>query len=369
MDVRQGAVEGLDVRVDPAFWRDRRVLITGHTGFKGGWVALWLQRMGADVSGFALPPATVPNLFQAARVAEGMDSLFGDLRRRDQLQEAFGRARPEIVFHLAAQSLVRRSYRDPLETYETNVIGTVNVLDALRGCASVRACVNVTSDKCYENREWAWGYRESDPMGGYDPYSSSKGCAELVTAAYRQSFFHPDRYVEHRVALASARAGNVIGGGDWAEDRLVPDIVRAFGEGEAVHIRSPQATRPWQHVLEPLSGYLLLAQRLVEAGARYAEGWNFGSDDADVCTVQSVTKRICALWPGGRVTCAEQPSDLHEATLLKLDCSKAKARLGWRPVWALDQGLRATVDWYRAHLVGMDMRAFTLAQIDRYHAA
>ncbi len=352
-----------------AFWRGRRVLVTGHTGFKGSWLALWLQRMGAQVIGFALPPATTPNLFEAARVAQDMDSVIGDVRQRVSLQDAVARARPEIVFHLAAQSLVRRSYRDPVETFETNVIGTANLLEAVRVTGGVRACVSVTSDKCYENREWVWGYRENDPMGGHDPYSSSKGCAELVTAAYRQSFFHPDRHAEHQVALASARAGNVIGGGDWAEDRLVPDIVRAFAAGEAVHIRSPHAIRPWQHVLEPLAGYLLLAQRLVEDGARYAEGWNFGPDDADVCTVRTVTEQIRSLYPGGRVTYGEQPNDLHEATLLKLDCSKAKTRLGWRPAWPLEQGLRATVEWYLAQRAGQDMRAFTLAQIERYSAA
>jgi CDP-glucose 4,6-dehydratase len=359
-------VDVVEVNVQGEFWRGQRVLVTGHTGFKGSWLALWLRRMGAQVTGFALPPATTPNMFEVARVAEGMNSLLGDLRNRQQLQDAFAQTQPEIVFHLAAQSLVRRAYRDPVETYETNVIGTVNLLEAVRGCDSVRACVNVTSDKCYENQEWLWGYRESDPMGGYDPYSSSKGCAELVTAAYRQSFFHSHRYAEHRLGLASARAGNVIGGGDWAEDRLVPDIVRAFGAGEPVHIRSPQAIRPWQHVLEPLAGYLLLAQRLVEAGTRYAEGWNFGPDEASVCTVRAVTEQLQSLWPDSRVSYASQPSDLHEAVVLKLDSSKAKARLGWRPAWALERGLHATVDWYRAHLAGEDMATFTLAQIDRY---
>ena len=267
--------------MNPSFWRSKKVFFSGHTGFKGSWLCLWLQQLGAEVTGYALAPPTSPSLFEVAHVAQGMKSLCGDIRDGAALAKAMREAVPDIVIHMAAQPLVRRSYLDPVETYSANVMGTVHLLEAVRQTQSVRAVVNVTSDKCYENKEWVWGYRESDPMGGFDPYSNSKGCAELVTAAYRNSFFNPAKYSEHHVALASVRAGNVIGGGDWAEDRLIPDILAAFEKSQPVVIRNPHAIRPWQHVLEPLAGYLQLAQKLYEDGATYAEGWNFGPNDED----------------------------------------------------------------------------------------
>ena len=272
--------------VNSAFWKDKRVLLTGHTGFKGSWLSLWLQSMGAQVTGYALAPPSNPSLFDVAEVGKGMTSIIGDIGDLERLRAVFAEHKPEIVIHMAAQALVRYSYVEPVETYSTNVMGTVNLLEAVRGTDSVRAVVNVTSDKCYENREWVWGYRENEAMGGFDPYSNSKGCAELVTAAYRNSYFHPGQYKEHGVAIASGRAGNVIGGGDWADDRLIPDIMRAITQGKPVNIRNPHAIRPWQHVLEPLSGYLLLAQKLFEDGPAYAEGWNFGPNDEDAKPVQ-----------------------------------------------------------------------------------
>lgn len=349
------------------FWRDRTVFITGHTGFMGGWLALWLQQLGAKVVGYALPPPTVPNLFEVARVADGMTSLQGDIRDLPHLRSALADCRPEIVFHLAAQSLVRHSYADPLETYATNVMGTAHVLEAVRGISSVRAVLCVTSDKCYENREWLWGYREDEAMGGFDPYSSSKGCAELVIAAYRRSYFHPARYAEHGVSIASARVGNVIGGGDWAEDRLVPDVIRALSVRQPINVRNPQAIRPWQHVLEPVAGYLLLARMLLgETGSAFAEGWNLGPGEDDVWSVSRLVERLAALWgdgPGWERDSGDHP---HEAQCLKLDCAKARTRLGWAPRWALERGLQATVDWYRAYRDGADMRALTLAQIEQF---
>lgn len=348
------------------FWRDKTVFITGHTGFMGGWLALWLQHLGVKVVGYALPPPTVPSLFEAARVAEGMISLEGDIRDFPRLQGALAECRPDIVFHLAAQSLVRYSYANPLETYATNVMGTAHVLEAVRGVSSVRAVVNVTSDKCYENREWLWGYREDEAMGGFDPYSSSKGCAELVIAAYRRSFFNPTRHAEHGVAVASARVGNVIGGGDWAVDRLVPDAVRALLAGEPVKVRNPRAIRPWQHVLEPVRGYLLLARMLYEDGPAFAEGWNFGPGEEDVRSVSWLVERLAAYWGDGAGWQQDDGDHPHEAHCLKLDCAKARARLGWTPRWDLQQGIRATGDWYRAYAGGADMRAMTLAQIEQF---
>ena len=360
-------MEGMEV--NKAFWRGRRVLLTGHTGFKGSWLSLWLQSMGAEVTGYALNPPTNPSLFEVAEIGKGMASIMGDIRDLSHLQRVFGEARPEIVIHMAAQPLVRYSYIEPVETYSTNVMGTVNLLEAVRGTSSVKAVVNVTSDKCYENREWVWGYRENEAMGGYDPYSNSKGCAELVTSAYRSSFFHPEKYHVHGVALASGRAGNVIGGGDWAGDRLIPDIMRAITEGKPVNIRSPYAIRPWQHVLEPLSGYLVLAQKLYEEGVSYAEGWNFGPNDEDAQPVQWIVKELTNAWGEGARWELDVGDHPHEANYLKLDCSKAKMRLDWHPRWHLRDTLSAIIEWHRAHRDGKDMRELTLRQIEAYNSS
>jgi CDP-glucose 4,6-dehydratase len=348
--------------VTPQFWKAKRVFVTGHTGFKGAWLALWLRRAGTEVTGYALPPPTDPNLFTVADVAAGMRSIVGDIRDLAALRGAMQEANPEIVFHLAAQSLVRRSYKDPVETYATNVLGTVNVLEAARALPGLRAIVNVTSDKCYENRGWQRGYREDDAMGGHDPYSSSKGCAEFVTAAYRSSFFSG----EPKRGLASARAGNVIGGGDWAEDRLIPDIVRAIGTRRAVEVRNPDAVRPWQHVLEPLHGYLLLAERLYEAPGEFAAGWNFGPAESDARDVLWVVKRFAALWgPEAKWTLDEKPHP-HEAAHLRLDATRARERLKWSPALDLETALAWIVEWHRAHAKGEAMGRFTQMQIENY---
>jgi CDP-glucose 4,6-dehydratase len=352
--------------MNPSFWRGKRVFLTGHTGFKGSWLSLWLQQLGADVTGFALAPPSNPSLFDAAGVARGMRSLQGDIRDPAALQQALADARPDIVIHMAAQALVRHSYANPVETYSTNVMGLVHLFEAVRATPGVRAVVNVTSDKCYENREWVWGYREDEPMGGYDPYSNSKGCAELVTSAYRSSFFNPADHARHGVALGSGRAGNVIGGGDWAQDRLIPDMMRAIASGQPVRIRSPHAIRPWQHVLEPLSGYLALAEHLYEHGPAFAEGFNFGPHDTDARPVEWIVERLCAAWGDGAAWELDGAPQPHEATYLKLDCSKARARLGWQPRWTLAETLVRIVDWHKAHANGADMRDVTLAQIASY---
>jgi CDP-glucose 4,6-dehydratase len=349
-----------------SFWNSRRVFLTGHTGFKGGWMTLWLRSMGAQVTGYSLGPATEPNLFTRARVADGIHSIVGDIRDAAHLGSAMVGARPEVVFHMAAQPLVRDSYSRPVETYDTNVMGTVNVLETMRRVPTVRAAVMVTTDKCYENREWEWGYRENEPLGGYDPYSSSKACAELVTSAYRSSFFSPANYSEHGVAIASARAGNVIGGGDWATDRLVPDMIRALRRGESVQIRNPHAIRPWQHVLEPLAGYLALAEKLHVEGPKFAEAWNFGPYDFDAQPVGRVIEELVRVWGEGANWVADTRPHPHEATYLKLDCSKAHARLTWHPRWGLNLALRHIVDWYKAEARGEDMRTFTLRQIENF---
>ncbi len=354
--------------MDPNFWNGKRVLMTGHTGFKGSWLSLWLQKLGAQLVGYALTPPTDPSLFELAHVADGMTSLIGDVRNFPELKRVVAEHRPEVVLHLAAQSVVRASYDDPRETYETNVMGTVNVLEAVRLVPGVRAVVNVTTDKCYENREWLWGYREDEAMGGHDPYSNSKGCSELVTAAFRSSFFPSERHGLHGVALGSARAGNVIGGGDWTRDQLLPDVLRAFAKQEPVLLRSPGATRPWQFVLEPLSGYLTLAERLFTSGPAFAEGWNFGPADEDAKSVQWIVDRLAASWGGGarsRTDVAPQP---HEAQFLKLDSSKAHARLGWHPRLRLSEALEWVVDWQRHYLGGGDVRQKTADQIDEYQS-
>lgn len=349
------------------FWRGKRVFITGHTGFKGGWLSLWLQKLGAEVTGYSLPAPTSPSLFESARVADGMNSLLHDVRDIDSLRAALARQAPQVVFHLAAQPLVRFSYANPRETYETNVMGTVNLLEAVRQTDGVRAVVIVTSDKCYENREWIGSYRETDPMGGHDPYSSSKGCVELVAAAFRNSFFSSDKNGKHVTALATARAGNVIGGGDWGKDRLVPDAVRAFAAGRPAVIRRPDAVRPWQHVLEPLSGYLLLAERLYAGDTIFAEGWNFGPDITEALPVGKIIERLSKLWGGQATWLLDKRDHPYEAICLKLDSSKARGRLGWRPRWSLDRALEATVEWYKTFHAGrLDGRTLVHRQIESY---
>jgi len=354
------------VVMDRAFWAGKRVFLTGHTGFKGSWMSLWLADMGATVIGYSRDIPTQPSLFEAARVAECVHDVRGDIRDASAVRLAMLDAKPDIVIHMAAQPLVRYSYVDPVETIASNVLGTAHVLEAVRATDSVRVVVNVTSDKCYENREWLWGYRENDPMGGYDPYSASKGCAELVAAAYRNSFFNPADYARHRVAVASVRAGNVIGGGDWALDRLVPDVLRAFESDRPVIIRNPHAIRPWQHVLEPLSGYLTLAQRLWEHGPAYAEGWNFGPNDDDARPVSWIVEKLVGAWGAGASWQLDGADHPHEAGWLKLDCSKAHVRLGWRPRWTLDQALMQIVSWHRAWLASEDMQRRCVAQITEF---
>ena len=344
------------------FWRGKRVLLTGHTGFKGAWLSLWLEQRGAEVTGYSLQPPSEPSLFQAAGLAERMHSTLADVRDLATLRGVFRTARPEIVLHLAAQALVRPSYEDPVATFDTNVMGTVNVLEAARQEPTVRSVVVVTSDKCYENREWPWGYRENEAMGGHDPYSSSKGCAELVTAAYRSSF------AAGRVGIASARAGNVIGGGDWAKDRIIPDFVRAVSQHQALRVRNPDAVRPWQHVLEPLAGYLLLAERLYSDPKRFAEAWNFGPVDSDARPVSWVVDRFARNWGQGATWQADPGPHPHEANFLKLDCSKARNLLAWRPRLTLEQALVWVTDWYRGFYAGNSALELCLSQISAFEA-
>jgi CDP-glucose 4,6-dehydratase len=348
------------------FWKSKRVFLTGHTGFKGSWLALWLQHLGAEVTGYALDPPTEPSLFQKADVAACMHSVIGNVRDAAILTSVMQSAQPELVFHLAAQPLVRQSYVDPVGTYETNVLGTIHLLEAVRKTPSVRAVVVVTTDKCYENKEWIWPYRETDPLGGYDPYSSSKACAEIVTGSWRDSFFNPEQYAEHKVALASARAGNVIGGGDWASDRLIADIVRAFSSGKPLEIRNPAATRPWQHVLEPLRGYLTLAEKLHTGGARYASAWNFGPHATDAQPVEWIVRYLSSKWGSAVKWELDHQHHVHEAQMLKLDWSKAHAALGWQPVLALPQALDYTLDWYQRESAGARARELCLEQIVSY---
>lgn len=365
MGLGQSAVEDLEmsvlVKTNSTFWQGKRVLLTGHTGFKGSWLSLWLQSMNATLRGVALPPPTEPALFEIARVAEGMEHRIADIRDFAEVRAQFAEFQPEIVIHMAAQPLVRLSYQQPIETYATNVMGTVHVLEAARQVGSVKAIVNITTDKCYENREWVWGYREDEPMGGHDPYSNSKGCAELVSSAYRKSFLE-----EAGIAMATARAGNVIGGGDWALDRLLPDVLRALQENQTVLIRNPHATRPWQHVLEPLSGYLVLAERLYNQGQTYAEGWNFGPQDEDARPVQWVVEHLCESWGDGATWSLQPGNHPHEASFLKLDISKARQRLQWAPRWSLETALTCITEWHRAWLQGQDMQAVCLQQISQY---
>ena len=348
------------------FWQGKRVFLTGHTGFKGAWLTIWLDSLGAKVTGYALKPPTKPSIFELCRLDRRIRSNIGDVRDAAKLRKAMLAAKPEIVIHMAAQPLVRLSYKEPALTYETNVMGTVNLLEGVRACSSVKSVVNVTTDKCYENREYNRAFREDEPMGGYDPYSSSKGCSELVTAAYRNSFFNPRDYKKHGVALASARAGNVIGGGDWAEDRLIPDIIRAGLRGEKVRIRNPRAIRPWQHVLEPLSGYMLLAEKLYKHGPKYARAWNFGPDAGDAKDVEWIVNRMFAAWPEAPGYVIDKGRHPHEAHYLRLDSSKAHRELGWKPRWRVGQAIDRIVGWTRAYADRKDMRSLCLEQIVEY---
>jgi len=347
--------------VDKQFWKNKRVYLTGHTGFKGSWLSLWLNSMGAEVKGYALEPATKPSLFEEAKVVEKIQSEIGDIRDLKQLQASMLEFNPGILIHMAAQPLVRLSYKEPIETYETNVMGTVKVLEAARNCHNLKSIVSVTTDKCYENKEWVWGYREDEAMGGHDPYSSSKGCAELVTSAYRRSFMQ-----EKGIGLATARAGNVIGGGDWSDDRLIPDILNAFEKKQAVIIRNPKSTRPWQHVLEPLSGYLVLAQKLYEAPQEYAEGWNFGPKDEDAKPVDWILDRMVDKWQGDASWQLDGDAHPHEAGYLKLDISKAKSRLNWQPTWHLEQTLERIIQWHQSWLNKENMQPICLNEINEY---
>lgn len=348
--------------IDVKFWKGKRVFLTGHTGFKGSWLSLWLQSMGAELYGYALTPPTTPSLFEEANVADGMVSIIGDVRDYGALLNALKQSRAEIVFHMAAQPLVRLSYDQPVETYATNVMGTVHLLEAIRQLKTVRAVVNITTDKCYENKEWVWGYRENEPMGGYDPYSNSKGCSELVTSAYRNSFFQ-----HTETALASARAGNVIGGGDWALHRLVPDILRAFERKESVVIRNPYATRPWQHVLEPLSGYLTLAHKLYDSGQDFAEGWNFGPNEDDAKPVQWIVEELVKDWGVGASWKLDSGENHHEANYLKLDISKAKSQLDWKPRWNLSTALGQITNWHQSWLAKENIQQLCLKELEQFN--
>jgi CDP-glucose 4,6-dehydratase len=352
--------------LDRAFWKERRVLLTGHTGFKGSWLSIWLNLLGAEVTGFALEPPTEPNLFNLAAADKGIRSVHGDIRDFSHLKRAIFDCRPEVIIHMAAQSVVRRGYEDPIETYSSNVMGTVHLFEALRHLHHRCVVVNVTTDKCYENREWVWGYREDEPMGGRDPYSNSKGCAELVTAAFRDSYFAPAAFQDHGVAIASARAGNVIGGGDWTPNQLVPDLIRAFLKGDSCLIRNPVAIRPWQFVLEPLRGYLMLAERLHAQPTKFSGAWNFGPVESDAKPVSWIADNLVRLWGGSAGWVHDTGTYPHEAHYLKLDASKAKAYLEWQPLLPLREALDWIVEWYRAFQTHRELREIVTAQIERY---
>jgi CDP-glucose 4,6-dehydratase len=347
----------------------RRVLVTGHTGFKGSWLSIWLKLLGAEIIGYALDPYTPKDNFVLSEVGKQITDLRGDVRDYETLSRVFKTHKPDMVFHLAAQAIVRLGYESPKETYDVNVGGTVNLLEACRQSQSVKTMVNITSDKCYENKEWAWGYRENDPVGGYDPYSSSKGCSELVTSAYRNSFFNIERFSTHGKALASVRAGNVIGGGDWAKDRIVPDCIRALEAGEAIYVRNPHAVRPWQFVLEPLGGYLLLGARMARDPQRYAGAWNFGPEASSVVSVREIVELVLENWGSGTWETPEVHSHPHEAGLLALDINKARYHLGWRPEWTADRAVKETVAWYRQYAKSSSMHRFCVIQIQRYMEA
>lgn len=349
-------------------WQGRRVFLTGHTGFKGSWLALWLTKMGAQVRGYSLAPNTEPNLFTVAHIADVMEDLRGDIRDVSKLETAITEFAPEIVLHLAAQPLVRRSYTDPLGTYATNVMGTAHLLEAIRKTPSVRAAVCITTDKCYDNKEWVWPYRETDPLGGYDPYSSSKACAEIVCAAYRNSFFSTSALKEQNVALATARAGNVIGGGDWAEDRLIPDLIRGFQSQQPVLIRRPQSIRPWQHVLEPLHGYILLAERLFAGHLEFATAYNFGPSAEDAWTVEEIATKLATSWGKNAKWISDSSPSVHEAHYLRLDASKARDELHWQPRLTIETALDWTMEWYRHYSAKENIKEFTIQQINNYES-
>lgn len=348
------------------FWEGKSVFLTGHTGFKGGWLSIWLNALGARVTGYALAPPAESNLFELAGIDRLVSSVIGDIRDGERLQRSLTSAQPDVVIHMAAQPLVRESYLQPVETYATNVMGTVNLLEAVRHCSRVRVVVNVTTDKCYNNQDSAQAFREDEPLGGYDPYSSSKACSELVTAAWRSSYFSPMKYKQHGIAIATARAGNVIGGGDWAKDRLIPDCIRALQHGEAIRIRNPHAIRPWQHVLEPLSGYLLLAQRLFENGCDYVGSWNMGPNDEDARPVEWIVKRLCDKWGQNARYVIDPGSHPHEASYLRLDITKAKTQLDWQPRWNLEKALDATLDWVRAFQSNRELVEVCRSQIEEF---
>jgi len=371
--IEKSAVESLVNPLNTFFggvYSGKTVFITGHTGFKGSWLALWLHSLGAHVIGFSLEPPTKPSLFETLGLSKQITHIIGDVRNFDALCTEMARHQPEFVFHLAAQPLVRLSYDEPVDTFATNIMGTINVLEAVRKTPSVRVCLCITSDKCYENREWVYAYRENDPMGGFDPYSASKGAAELVVASYRSSFFHPECYDAHQVAVATARAGNVIGGGDWAKDRIVPDIIRALANHELVPIRNPGAIRPWQHVLEPLSGYLLLAARMRENGRDFSPAWNFGPTATANIPVMELAKQAVSIWGKGEIhdLSAHQKNAPHEATFLKLDCAKAMNVLHWRPAWSVSQTISETISWYHGYYndPNFSARSASIAQINAY---
>ena len=351
---------------DKAFWNDKRVLLTGHTGFKGSWLTLWLKKLGAKITGFSKDIPTNPSIFEIADVKHGINSIIGDIRNFNEIKDVIKKTEPEIIIHMAAQSLVRVSYTNPRETYETNVMGTVNLLDALRDQKNTRVIINVTSDKCYENKELERGYTEEDQIGGYDPYSSSKGCSELVTTTFRNSYFNSSEYDKHKIALASVRAGNVIGGGDWAEDRLIPDLIRSIINNVKVKIRNPDAIRPWQHVLEPLGGYLSLAEKIWLNGDKFAEAWNFGPIEENK-PVSWIVNKISEFYGKKCITSFDTTQNPHETKSLKLDCTKAYEKLGWIPKTNLEQGLQLTVDWYKHYEKHDDMRKFTEKQIDDFN--
>ena len=344
------------------FWKNKKVFMTGHTGFKGSWASMWLKKLECDVFGFSLEPVTQPSLFNEAGLYKDVDTFFGDIRNYDMVYEKMKNYKPDIVIHMAAQPLVRESYKNPLDTYSTNVMGTANVLEACRKIDSIKAIVNVTTDKCYENKEWEWPYRENEPMGGHDPYSSSKGCSELLSKSYSRSFF-----IDNKKFLATARAGNVIGGGDWSDDRLIPDALKAFQEKQKVEIRNPLSTRPWQHVLEPISGYLFLAEKLFNHGNEYTGAWNFGPNESGIATVQDVIEKLCNKWGNDASWALDKDAQPHEAKNLMLDISKARIRLGWKPLWDLDKAIDEIIDWHKCWLDDSNqIKEMCIQQISSY---